>query len=68
MQVNNFLTNSANKFPNKQALWFKDSWLTFSEIESISNKLANYLKSEGIERGDRISILLENSFNYVIAY
>jgi long-chain acyl-CoA synthetase len=68
MQVNKFLTNSAIKYPDKKAIWFKDSWLTFSEVESMSNKLANYLQSRGIERGDRVSILLENSFNYVIAY
>ena len=68
MQVNHFITNSAEKFPDKQALWYKDNWLTFREIESLSNKLANYLKGRGIVRGDRVSILLENSFDYVIAY
>jgi len=68
MQVNHFLENSAEKFPDKQAVWFKDNWLTFSDLEIKSNQLANYLKSRGIERGDRVALLLENSFNYVIAY
>jgi acyl-CoA synthetase (AMP-forming)/AMP-acid ligase II len=68
LQVNHFLSNSANSFPDKKAVWYKDNWLTYYEIESLSNKLSNYLKERGITRGDRISILLENSFDYIIAY
>jgi len=68
MQVNQFLTESAKRFPDKQAVWYKDKWLTYNDIESLSNRLANYLKDRGIVRGDRVSILLENSFDYVIAY
>ena len=68
MLVNHFLTNSAEKFPDIKAVWFKENWLTFSEIEVKSNQLANYLKSRGINRGDRVALLLENSFNYIIAY
>jgi len=68
MLVNQFLENSAEKFPDKQAVWYKDEWMTYGQIDSLSNKLANFLKSRGIECGDRVAILLENSFNYVIAY
>jgi acyl-CoA synthetase (AMP-forming)/AMP-acid ligase II len=66
--VNSFLTQSAERFPDKKAVWFKDNWLTFSQIEVKSNQLANYLKSRGINRGDRVALILENSFNYIIAY
>jgi len=68
MLVNKFLENSAEKFPDKKAVWYKDEWMTYGQIDSLSNKLANFLKSKGIERGDRVALLLENSFNYVIAY
>lgn len=68
MLINHFLEKSAEKFPDKKAVWFRDKWLTFSEIEVKSNQLANFLNSRGIVRGDRVALLLENSFNYVIAY
>ncbi len=68
MQVNHFLTDSAQKFPDKQAVWYKDQWMNFSEIDLLSNKLANYLKDQGVIRGDRVAILLENSFDYIITY
>ena len=33
--------------------------LTFSDIMRLSNKTANYLKSEGIKKGDRVMLILK---------
>jgi long-chain acyl-CoA synthetase len=68
MQINQFLEDSALKYPDKNAAWFKGQWKTFSELNRSANKLANYLKECGIERGDRVAILMENSFDYIISY
>ena len=68
MQVNNFLENSTQKYPDKKAIWYSDNWMTFSQIDSLSNKLGNYLKENGIQRGDRVALLYENSFDYIISY
>ena len=68
MLVHNFLEKSAEQFPDRKAVWYKDEWMTFSEIECESNKLANFLVQIGIKKGDRIALLFENSFKYVIAY
>ena len=68
MQVNQFIENSSRKYPDKNAVWFNNKWITYSEIDVLSNKIANYLKEKGIERGDNIALLYENTFNYIIAY
>ena len=68
MQINHFLENAAQKDPDKKAVWYKDRWMTYAEIDSLSNKVANYLKERKIRRGDRVALLYENSFDYVIAY
>jgi long-chain acyl-CoA synthetase len=68
MLVHNFLEKSAQQYPDRKAVWYKDEWMTFSEIEKESNKLANFLVQIGIQKGDRIALLFENSFKYVIAY
>ena len=68
MLINEFLEESANKFPDKNAVGHGERWMTYSEVEKNSNSLANFLIESGVERGDRIAILLENSFNYVISY
>ncbi|MHC4721092.1 MAG: class I adenylate-forming enzyme family protein [Planctomycetota bacterium] len=68
MLINDFLENSAEKYPDKQAVWYKNEWRTYAQIEASANKLANYLKETGIRRGDRVAVLNENSFDYVISY
>ncbi|MGD9897723.1 MAG: class I adenylate-forming enzyme family protein [Calditrichaceae bacterium] len=68
MQINQFLENSAQIYPEKQAVWYKDQWLSYADIELHSNKIGNYLKENGIRRGDRVAILYENSFDYIIGY
>ena len=68
MQINQFLEQSAQKYPEKPAVWFKDEWLTYREIDKAANQLANYLVQIGMRREDRIALLMENSFDYVIAY
>ena len=37
----------------------KETKLTFSDIMRLSNKTANYLKSEGIKKGDRVMLILK---------
>jgi acyl-CoA synthetase (AMP-forming)/AMP-acid ligase II len=67
MQINHFLENAAQRFPDKEAIWYKDEWMTYGAIDCLSNKLGNYLKETGVCRGDRVAILYENSFDYVVA-
>jgi long-chain acyl-CoA synthetase len=68
MQINDFLENSAQKFPDKPAVWFQDQWMNFGDIEIMSNKVANFLVECGMKRGDRVAILFENYFDYIICY
>lgn len=68
MLVNHFLENSANNYPDKIALIHGGTRATYSEIELRSNQIANALKENGIAKGDRVAILIENSLNYVVAY
>ncbi|MEP9387826.1 AMP-binding protein [Mesorhizobium sp. KR9-304] len=42
--------------------------LSFSELASKSNAFANALRSRGIRRGDRVALLLPQSFETVIAH
>jgi len=68
MQINEFLEQSAETFPDKKAVRYKDEWKTFAQLDTLSNKVGNYLKGAGICRGDRVALLYENSFDYIIAY
>jgi len=68
MLVHQFLEHSSQGSPNKEAVWFRNQWMTYSEIEFSANKIANFLVEKGVKKGDRIAILFENSFKYVISY
>ncbi|MDR0958628.1 MAG: AMP-binding protein [Clostridiales bacterium] len=53
--------------PNELALvWvgndFSEKKFTFSEMSKYSNKTANYLKSLGIQKGDRVLVVLRRSY------
>jgi long-chain acyl-CoA synthetase len=63
-----FLTDSYNLSPNKVAIHFMGKDLTFKEVYESALKFANYLRSLGVEKGDRVAILLPNCPQAVIAY
>ncbi len=68
MQVHQLLEQAADSFPDKKAVWYNEEWSTYKEVNIASEKIASYLSKHGINRGDRVAILYENSFNYIAAY
>lgn len=67
MLVNEFLERSAERLPDKIALICEDKRLTFSEIEDLTNRLANAMLDEGFEKQDRIAAFIENSVELVVS-
>lgn len=54
------------KTPNKIAIQFENTSLTYHELETRSNQLANYLVNKGMNKGDLIGIYLERSLEMII--
>ena len=48
----------AAKYPDRPAVRFKDETLTYSQIDDISERIANKIRSLGIGGGDVVSILI----------
>lgn len=65
--VNDFLQDSAERFPDKIALVCDGQRLTYAQIEEQANRLANGLLRLGMGRGDRVAVWLPNSAEAVIA-
>ncbi len=68
MLISDLLEKSAQNFPAANAVWYKDVWITFEELNKQANKVANYLISSGLKKGERVAIFLENSIDFVIIY
>src|SRR5690625_1426484 len=66
--LQSFLEVSAKKFPEMKALHFMGKEMTYAEVLEESKKLANYLQSLGLKKGDRVSIMLPNTPQAVISY
>src|SRR5690625_2397175 len=63
-----FLEDSAKEFSEMKALYFMGTEMTYKELLEKSMKMANYLQSLGIKKGDRVAIMLPNTPQGVISY
>ncbi|MDG5767928.1 AMP-binding protein [Balneolales bacterium ANBcel1] len=63
------LQRSVTRFGDRPAVGYAGrEATTYSELEAKISKVASFLKENGIEEGDRVAILSENSPNWVAAY
>jgi long-chain acyl-CoA synthetase len=62
------LTRPATLFPERPAIVFKDTRLTFRELDGLVNSFANALRSLGIGRGDRVALFMTNRPEYVVSF
>ena len=67
MLVQDFLQNSACARPDKTALVCGSRRFTYAELDAMANRLANALRGQGIERGDRVAIYLGNCVEAIVA-
>jgi long-chain acyl-CoA synthetase len=65
--VNHFLEHSALQHTHKTALVHSGQRLTYSDLDVMANKIANFLVKSGIERGDRIAVFMDNSIEAVVS-
>jgi amino acid adenylation domain-containing protein len=65
--LQHLLSESAIKFPNREAIIFKDQILTYAALENESNKLAHTLFSLNIKKGDRVGLFFNRGVESIIA-
>ena len=68
MNLINLFDLSLEGRKNKTALEFGTDTYTFGEIDSRSNKMANFLLSKSLVSGDRICVYLENCVEMIDLY
>ncbi|MED4779684.1 long-chain-fatty-acid--CoA ligase [Brevibacillus choshinensis] len=68
VNVGDIVKRSAARFPQKTALVEGDRRITYRECNQMVNKVARGLLSLGLEKGDRLAILLSNSIEFVLTY
>lgn len=58
----------ANTFPDKTAINFYGTEITFWQLRLMILRMANALGAEGVKKGDRVGVHLPNCPQFVIAY
>lgn len=66
--VQTYLTNAAKEFPNKSAIHFMGKEISYETLNDHACKLASYLQKLGLEKGDRVAMMLPNCPQAVITY
>ena len=60
----NVLDDSARDYPNLTYTIFNDATRTFAQVKETADRVANFLASRGIGKGDRVAIFLPNLPHY----
>ncbi|TYR76890.1 long-chain-fatty-acid--CoA ligase [Rossellomorea vietnamensis] len=66
--LQDYLTKAAELYPDKSAIHFMGKEINYRDLYNSALKFANYLKTLGVEKGDRVAIMLPNTPQSVIGY
>jgi long-chain acyl-CoA synthetase len=58
------LDESASNYPNQVYTIFNDATRTYAQVKDTADRIANFLASRGIQKGDRVAIFLPNLPHY----
>ncbi|MFI1487923.1 class I adenylate-forming enzyme family protein [Streptomyces sp. NPDC020747] len=61
------LRRAVAEAPDRTFLTYFDGRLTYREVDELSDSVAGHLAARGLERGDRVAVLLQNSPLFVVA-
>jgi len=61
------LEDSFSKYANNPAYVFMDKTMSYGELDRYSMAMAAYLQSLGLQKGDRVAIMMPNVLQYPIA-
>jgi amino acid adenylation domain-containing protein len=60
------LSESAARFPEKTAVWARGRSISYRELEERSNQLAHLLQQSGISKGDRVGLFFPKCVESIV--
>ena len=61
------LSKSAGRFPEKTAVWARGRTMSYRELEERSNQLAHLLRQGGVRKGDRVGLFFPKCVESVVS-
>ncbi|MCP5052176.1 MAG: amino acid adenylation domain-containing protein, partial [bacterium] len=65
--IHDYFQTQASRVPNRTALTYEREPMTYEELDDESNALAAYLRSIGVETGEPVALMIEDSARGVVA-
>jgi long-chain acyl-CoA synthetase len=65
--VHHFLEHSAERSPDKTALIHEGARFTYARIDETADRLAGALRENGVQRGDRVAVFMDNCVEAVVS-
>lgn len=62
------LEDSTQKFPDREAIVFGDTRLTYAQVDAVANQVANLLASRGVGAGDKVALSCPNLPYFTLVY
>ena len=67
MKLGSLIADCALRYPEREVLVCKDRRITFGELDTNANRLANAYAARGMAIGDRLAMFLPNSAELIEA-
>jgi fatty-acyl-CoA synthase len=59
---------SARRYPAKPFLVFYDTQISYAEFKDEAERIAGWLQAQGVAKGDRVLLYMQNSPQFVLSY
>ncbi|MGG0643016.1 acyl-CoA synthetase [Sporosarcina gallistercoris] len=64
--LGDLLLRTSERYPTKPALIFKSQRITYGELNELVNRTAHGLLSNGMKKGDFVTVMTRNSLDFVV--
>ncbi|HOQ89172.1 MAG TPA: AMP-binding protein, partial [Candidatus Hydrogenedentes bacterium] len=68
LNLAHFLQENAEKYPSTTAVMLDQHQLTYEQVALYARKVAGALKARGIQKGDRVAMMIPNTPHFPIIY
>ena len=68
MNIYEFLDRATDDFGRNTAIWFMKNKISYKEFKDIVDRLATVLVELGLEKGDRVAIMLPNTPQFLFSF
>ncbi|MBD3655209.1 long-chain-acyl-CoA synthetase [Marinobacter sp.] len=60
LTLGTLIERNAGKYPHRPAILFEDRSISWQDFNHWANRIAHFLRAQGLEKGDAIAVFLEN--------